>query len=77
MGLAPDADPMDVCRDYVDTVTANIKAFLRGKSRAMTVRMESGADDFVDFWERIGASGNLPAALAEWEIRHNAGGPAC
>lgn len=63
---------IDFCRDFVDTVTENIHAFLRDKSRVMTVRLETGAEDFARFWEWIGATGDAAAAAAEWDVRHNA-----
>lgn len=67
-----DLPPIEFCRDYVATVTANIEAFLRGKSRVHRVRLESAKQDFAAFWQAIGAEGDLAAALAEWDIRHNA-----
>ena len=71
----PDAPLMDVARELVDTVTLNIAAFLKDKSRVMTVRVEDIATDFPAFWDWIGAQGNLDAAMAEWQIKHNAGRP--
>jgi hypothetical protein len=68
----PSAEPLDFCRDYVDTVTENIRAFLRGKPRTMLVRLEAAEEDFPRFWDWIGADGDLAAAGAEWRVRHNA-----
>jgi hypothetical protein len=62
----------DIALDYLDTVEANIAYFLKDKSNKMAFRLEEAQTDFSDFWSRIGAEGNLPAALAEWQTRHNA-----
>lgn len=61
----------EVCRFYVDTVTANIDQFLCGK-RAMTMWLHEAPDTFPAFLDRIGAEGDLAAACAEWAVRHNA-----
>ena len=71
MGLPDEADPMAVCLDYVDTVTAGIGHFLADKPR-MCVRLEQASVDFALFWRAIGGEGDLDAALAEWRIHHNA-----
>ena len=68
----PGAGDLEFCRDYVGTVTANIRAFLRDKPRTMVVRLEEVATDFPRFWDWIGAEGDAVAAQAEWEVRHNA-----
>ncbi len=62
----------DLARDYVHTVEANIRHFLRDKSRVLDVRLHRIHDDFARFWEAIGAEGDRQAALAEWSIRYNA-----
>ena len=64
-------DPEAVCRFYVDTVTANIEAFLATK-QAMTLHLEEARQQFPAFLERIGAQGDLTAAVAEWDVAHNA-----
>jgi len=68
-------EPLRVCLDYVETVNANIAAFLRDKSRVERVRLEDAKQDFQRFWDWIGAEGDLDAALAEWDINHNASLP--
>lgn len=65
-------DPLDACRDYVATVTANIELFLRDKSQVLPVRLETIRDDFDTFLGWIDASGDLAAARAELSVRHNA-----
>lgn len=64
-------DPLEVCRFYVDTVTSNIDQFLSNRP-SMTLYLEGIESGFPEFLDRIGASGDLHSALAEWEVRHNA-----
>ena len=71
LDLDPGSDPMAVARDYVDTVERNIELFLRGRPQAMVVELEAAARDFPRFWERIGATGDLEAAIAEFSVRHH------
>lgn len=61
-----------VCRDYVETVTTNIKAFLADKPHRMLFRVENAAADWAAFWEWIGAEGDYKASAAEWAVLHNA-----
>lgn len=70
---APDTPLIDVARDLVETVTANITAFLKDKSKVRVVQVEQIDQDFPAFWTWIGATGDLGAAMAEWQVRHNAG----
>ena len=74
MGCPSYIKQIDVCLDYCDTVNANIRAFLKDKTRKMDFRLEDAKEDFRKFWERIGAEGDLEAALAEWDVSHNASG---
>ncbi|WP_051426110.1 hypothetical protein [Jiangella gansuensis] len=62
----------ELARFYVDTVTANIEAFLRTVPYSMTIDLEDAKDRFPEFWYRLGAEGDLDAALAEFDRRHNA-----
>lgn len=71
-----DESPMDVCRHYYDTVNANIELFLKTKTNWMDFWLETAEEDFREFWDRIGATGDLSAALAEWERKYNASDPA-
>lgn len=64
-------DPMAMCKDFVASVNANIRTFLRDKPRTLTVRMEEARKDFPEFLTRIGAEGDLDAAVAEWDTAHN------
>jgi hypothetical protein len=67
-----DATPYEVALDYCETVEANIRLFLRDKKNWMDFRLEEGRERFPEFWRRIGAEGDLEAALAEFDVRHNA-----
>jgi len=68
-----DARSYDVALDYCDTVGENIRLFLRDKNNWMDFRLEDARERFLEFWHRIGAQGDLEAARAEFELRHNAG----
>jgi hypothetical protein len=67
-----DATAYEVARDYCDTVDANIRLFQRGRNNWMEFPLEEGRERFPEFWRRIGAEGDLAAALAEFDVRHNA-----
>ena len=60
-----------VCELYYDTVNQNIEFFLESKPNKMTIELENVQTGFRNFWERIGATGNLEAALKEFEVKHN------
>ncbi len=62
----------DVARDYIDTVTENIKYFLKDKTHKMEFRLGNANDDFRKFWKKINAEGDLNKALQEWRITYNA-----
>ena len=63
---------LDLSREACETVDTNIEFYLRDKSKVMTADIADGAVWFPEFWERIGAEGDLEAALREFEVRHNA-----
>lgn len=73
LGMPENSDPMTVALDYCDTVTRNIESFLKDKDLTMDIRLESVQHDFSVFWKRIGAEGDLSTALAEFQVRYNAG----
>jgi hypothetical protein len=73
--LPPQTNPLEVCRDYCDTININIKNFLKDKSWKMDFRMETAQQDFLRFWDFIGAQGDQVLALKEWEVKHNATQP--
>jgi hypothetical protein len=71
MGLSKDTDPAVVATDYCATVNSNIELFLKDKSKQMKFRLESAQQDFPVFCDRIGATGDLAAALSEFTVRHD------
>lgn len=77
LGLQPprDESALELARDYVETVTANISLFLKDKTRKMDVHLANAKRDFSGFWNAIGAKGDLSAALAEFDTNYNAGTP--
>lgn len=66
----PESRRISVCRFYVDTVTANIQEFLRNRAH-LRVDTDQPQRDFHPFLDRIGAEGDLDAAMGEWQVRHN------
>ena len=62
----------DIAEDYIETVESNIKLFLKDKSKKINVSVETAKTDFTEFWDSIGAEGNLKKALKEWDTKHNA-----
>ena len=69
--MNPSASPIDICRDYVATVTANISEFLKDKSHVLPMTLESMETDFERFWDWIGAKGDKNQALAELKVVRN------
>ncbi len=72
LNLPPNADPMAVCLDYCHTVNSNIEFFLRDKTHTMTIDLADIETAFPKFWHWIGAEGDLAAALACFQTKHNA-----
>ena len=70
LGRTPSFTPYEMALDYCETVTENIRVFLKGKVH-MEVRLEEAMQSFPIFWERVHASGSLPDALAEFATLHN------
>jgi len=62
--------PELVAEDMVRSVNADIKMFLKDK-QWMPVRLEHIEEDFPEFWGKIGAEGDLDAAMNEWRVKHN------
>lgn len=67
-----EVDPLDFCVDYCNTVNANIELFLQNKTRKMNFALERASSDFAEFWQRIGAQGDMDNAMAQWQTKHNA-----
>ncbi len=80
MGHGPydQIDEMLLCRWYVRTVNENIDTYLCGATHepwmefAIDDEPEERARRFKLFWRNIKAEGDLEAALAEFDTRHNA-----
>jgi len=72
MGTPPAVSPDRVAADYCDTVTSNIVAFLKDKPHKIEFSLDNAREDFKRFWDYVGAEGSLDAALAEFDVKHNA-----
>ncbi len=51
---------------------ADIQFFLLDKTHWMDFRLENAKADFGRIWRRLGAEGDLQAAVAEWDMSYNA-----
>lgn len=67
----PEEEIESVVRFYVETVTANIDAFLEGR-QSISIQLEAIDTQFPNFVDRLGATGDLSAATGELQVRHNA-----
>ena len=65
-------DGLQLARDYVLTVNANVTEFLRHRTNPMTLDLEHIVEQFPDFLDRIGATGDWNAIERELRTRHNA-----
>ncbi len=63
---------LQLCYDYVDTVTANIQLFLKDKPKYLCLNITNIEKDFRPFWERIGAAGDFERAMSEFKLLYNA-----
>lgn len=63
---------ISVCYDYIDTVEENIELFLRDKSRVYRIDIAEPHEVFKQFWNGIGAQGDLEKALEAFEHKFNA-----
>ena len=60
--------------DFLDSIDANIRYFLKDKTHQMEFRVENYQQDFSRFWEFIDAKGDYEQALTEWSKKHNPSG---
>ena len=67
-----DEEWAEVAATYVDTVTANIRAFLAGRPRVVEMSIEDPIGGFAQVWEMGQVEGDYDAAAGEWSVRHNA-----
>lgn len=70
--LGCQATDLEACLDYVDATNENIRLFLQNKPLTMQMQLETLSQDFPQFWQWIGAEGDLDAAVRALSIRHNA-----
>jgi hypothetical protein len=49
----------------------NIRHFLKDKDHQMDLHLETLEEGFPEFWRRIGAEGNLEAALESFARKYN------
>lgn len=63
--------PIEICKDYCRTVNSNIELFMKDKPMNMTVRVNSFESHFSDFWNFIGAKGDISTALDELKNKYN------
>lgn len=66
-----DYDPLEVSRLVVATVNNNIALFLRDKTKVVHVSLPDLRPGFDEMCERLGAEGDMDAAYAELQRRHN------
>lgn len=70
--LAREPDWPAVSALVIDTVYANVDLFLRDKSKVVDVTIDDDpADGFETAWTMLGCTGDLDAARAELDVRHN------
>ena len=62
----------EVVEDFYDNVNANIRTFLKDKTRVLYLPLEEAETVFPRFWKEIGAEGDLESALKVFTYRHNA-----
>jgi hypothetical protein len=70
-----DSDPITITLDYCHTINSNIALFLKDKTQWMSFSLEHAKKDFREFWSRIGAEGDLDAAISEFDTAYNASSP--
>jgi hypothetical protein len=70
-GLDREADAYQVALDYCDTVTENIRLFLKDKRHTMDFQLEHAERDFRRMWAFIGAEGDVEAAVQTMLQPHN------
>lgn len=66
-----DMERLQISSDYYDAVNANIELFLKDKTQKMHITLENMQQDFQQFWTRIGAEGDLAAALETLDKKFN------
>jgi hypothetical protein len=60
-----------VAIDLVQTITANIESFLKGRPHKLEIDIDRPKEEFLRFIEAIGAKGDIESALGEFSVRHD------
>jgi len=71
LDLQKDTSVAAIAADYIETVESNIRFFLQDKPLQMKAQLATIKEDFEQFWQQIGAEGDLNVALAEFDVRYN------
>ncbi|GAB7021683.1 hypothetical protein JCM12178A_02410 [Salidesulfovibrio brasiliensis] len=58
--------------DMIDVVTANIRHFLKDKSKTMLFPLHEAKRLWPVFWRLVRAEGDFERSLAVWDVKHNA-----
>ena len=66
-----EVEQLQISTDYYDAANANIELFLKDKSHKMQINLATIQTDFQQFWQQIGAEGDLDAALQTLGERFN------
>lgn len=74
LGGEADQSAYEIAQDCIETIESNIELFLKNKTLTMDFKLENAKQDFTDFWQQIGAEGDLAKALLEWDVKYNASG---
>lgn len=67
----PKSSRRKVAQFFVETVNGNIEAFLENQHNTLTIDLSNISDEFPKFWSRVGAEGDLSAALCEFDVAYN------
>lgn len=62
---------LEVVADFYDQVNQNIRHFLSDKDQKITIHIEKTAENFSQFWNEIGAEGDMGKALETFGKMHN------
>lgn len=71
MTLPESISNLSIALDLCNTVNSNIELFLKDKDKKMEFNIENAKEDFLRFWELIGAEGDIEAAFLEFETCYN------
>jgi len=58
-------------KHYVNTVYDNIDYFIEDKDNCIEIDIDNPEEDFIKFWEIIGAEGEIDLALNEFSKKYN------